>query len=324
MRNLSTAPAALPLPLAGSSEAAVRAREAFGLALSRRGPVLIVAEDGSRAGDVARALHDSGAAPGPFLTLDCAALEPVRIGAVLFGDAEPDEAQDLLVVGPEALLLAAAGGTLYIDSIDDLPASAQRRLVRVLRDGEVRIAAGRAATMAWRLVASASRPLDAEVREGRFRQDLYRRLADGAIGVPPLRQRAGDIPAIVEALTAGAEPLPSFTQAALTVLGALPWPRNIDELGEVLARIAQSAGPVVRQEDVLAHLPISGTFARQDLTASLRDARRRFEREYIEAVLEHHQWRMSDAARTLGIERANLYRKARQLGISRAPRPEAS
>src|SRR5262249_43985000 len=114
------------------------------------------------------------------------------------------------------------------------------------------------------------------------------------------------------------------TQPAVTVLAALPWSRNIDELADVLARVVDASGTVIRQEDVLAHLPMDGAFARLDLTASLRDARRRFERDYIAAVLERHHWRMSDAARTLGIERANLYRKTRQLGITRAPRAEPS
>jgi DNA-binding NtrC family response regulator len=84
------------------------------------------------------------------------------------------------------------------------------------------------------------------------------------------------------------------------------------------------AAAIVTQEDVLAHVPIDGAFSRRDLTASLREARRRFERDYIAAVLERHQWRMSEAARALGIERANLYRKTRQLGIARVPRAEVS
>jgi two-component system, NtrC family, nitrogen regulation response regulator NtrX len=117
----------------------------------------------------------------------------------------------------------------------------------------------------------------------------------------------------------------SFTQAAITVLAALPWAGNIDELAALLRKILGSAnGQSVTQEDVLAHLPMDGQFSRVDLTASLRDARRRFERDYIAAVLERHQWRMSEAARALGIERANLYRKARQLGIVRIPRAEVS
>ena len=115
------------------------------------------------------------------------------------------------------------------------------------------------------------------------------------------------------------KPVPTFTQPALTVLSAFQWPGNITELRHALGRILRDlTDPVVRQEDVLPTLPVEGIAAGL-LTpgVSLREARRRFERQYIAAVLERHQWRMSDAARTLGIERANLYRKARQLGISR-------
>ena len=102
------------------------------------------------------------------------------------------------------------------------------------------------------------------------------------------------------------------------MLSAPAWPGNLDELRAVLDRVlrAAPAGPV-RQEDVLAHLPIDGGCARIAPQVSLREARRQFEREYIASVLERHRWRMSEAARTLGIERANLYRKTRQLGILR-------
>jgi two-component system nitrogen regulation response regulator NtrX len=193
----------------------------------------------------------------------------------------------------------------------------------VLRDGEARLS-GRHARLPLRLVASSTRDLDADVRDGRFRQDLLRRLAACRIAVPPLRHRASDIAAIVEQLSAVSGAPRSFTQPAITVLSALPWTGNLDELAAVLERALQSAGPIVTQEDVLAHLPIDGPFLRFDLTASLRDARRRFERDYIAAVLERHQWRMSEAARALGIERANLYRKTRQLGIIRVPRADVS
>ena len=91
-----------------------------------------------------------------------------------------------------------------------------------------------------------------------------------------------------------------------------------------MTKVLAGAGAIVTQEDVLAHVPIESAFSRWDLTASLREARRRFEREYIAAVLERHQWRMSEAARALGIERANLYRKTRQLGIVRITRAKVS
>jgi DNA-binding NtrC family response regulator len=229
-------------------------------------------------------------------------------------------------VGADAALVAARGGTVFLENVDELPASAQRRLARILRDGEARVSRRPSpVAIACRLVASTSRDLDSEVREGRFRDDLRRRLTASRIAVPALRQRPADLEAVVARvlrdLTSSDR---SFTQPAVTMLTALPWSNNIDELAEVLGKVVATAGPIVRQEDVLMHAPIDGGFARIDLTSSLRDARRRFERDYIAAVLDRHQWKMSDAAAALGIERANLYRKTRQLGIVRSPRVELS
>ena len=289
--------------------------------------MLVIAEPGSRPGTIARTLHARTRPRAPFIPLDCEAMEASELGARLFG-ITPDRrtTTDLEWLGADAALLASAEGTLWIENIDDLPAPAQRRLARILRDGEVRAGASSApVSLTLRIVASTSKDLAADVRDGRFRQDLLRRFNASQITVPALRQRPGDLAAIIDALVAGSDAgTRSFTQPAVTVLAALPWTHNIDELWGVLEKVLASAGAIVRQEDVLAHLPIDGGFTHFDLTASLRDARRRFEREYIAAVLERHQWRMSEAARTLGIERANLYRKARQLGITRVPRAEAS
>lgn len=314
-----------PLPLVGSSDAARRARESFELAAGVATPVLLVAEVGCRPRSVAEALHARTHGDEPFVALDCGAGQPADLERRLFGTPPRRvSTPELEALGSDAALAAAGAGTLFLENTDELPASAQRRLARVLRDGEVRLS-GRQARLPLRLVASSARDLDADVRDGRFRQDLLRRLTACRIMVPPLRHRASDIGAIVEQLVADREGPPrSFTQAAITVLAALPWAGNIDELAAVLDRVLQNAGTLVTQEDVLAHLPIDGPFSRFDLTASLRDARRRFERDYIAAVLERHQWRMSEAARALGIERANLYRKARQLGIVRIPRTEVS
>jgi DNA-binding NtrC family response regulator len=218
-------------------------------------------------------------------------------------------------------VIEAGSGMLFLENVDELPASAQRRLARVLRDGEARVASRQhAIVLPFRLVASTTRDLESEVRDGRFRADLLRRFAACRITIPPLRQRPGDLAAIIDRLLGdlgGASR--TLTQPATTVLAALPWAQNVDELASVLQKVLEGAGAIVTQEDVLAHVPIENAFSRWDLTASLREARRRFERDYIAAVLERHQWRMSEAARALGIERANLYRKTRQLGILRIP-----
>lgn len=326
-RGAPDAAAPFPLPVVGTSDAARRAREALTLAEGRRTPVLVLAEPGCRPRTIAEYLHARTRAGSPIVTLDCSAAEPAEIDVRLFGTPPRRLAsQDLEPVGPDAALVAAGAGTLFLDNADELPASAQRRLARVLRDGEARLASRQPSIdLPFRLVASTSKDLETEVRDGRFRPDLLRRFTACRITLPPLRQRTGDLAEVVDRVVEEMGSAPrSFTQPAITVLSALPWAQNVDELARVLERILEGAGPVVTQEDVLAHAPIDGGFTRFDLTANLREARRRFERDYIAAVLERHQWRMSDAARTLGIERANLYRKTRQLGIVRAPKAELS
>jgi DNA-binding NtrC family response regulator len=308
-----------PLPLLGGSAAATRARAAFTEAAGSPAPALIVADRGLDAEAIVRALHQRSRAGLPFIEIDCASRE-VDVERELFGAAaRPAANVELEVAGASAALLRAKAGTLYLKHLLELPAATQRRLARVTRDREV-MSGGKRVTIHARIVADAPPTVASDVGEGQLRSDLFRRLSQICIPVPALRERAEDIPSIVEALAAemrrGAPP--AFTQAAFTVLSAAAWPGNLDELRRVLGRVLEAAtNGSVRQEDVLAHLPIDGAFARIAPHVSLREARRQFEREYIASVLERHRWRMSDAARTLGIERANLYRKTRQLGIMR-------
>lgn len=327
-RSLSAAGAhEAPVSLVGESDAARRAREALALAAARRTPVLVLAEAGCRPQDLLEGLQAHARRRGPVVAIDSRAAEPADIDARLFGaPSRRSAAADLEALGRGSAILEAGSGTLFLDNVDELPASAQRRLARLLRDGEARVPSRqRPVALSFRLVASTSHDLETDVREGRFRADLLRRFAACRITIPPLRQRPGDMAAILDRLVRDGGGAPrTFTQPALTVLSVLPWLHNIDELAGVLVKVLAGAGPIVTQEDVLAHVPFDGAFTRWDLTAGLREARRRFERDYIAAVLDQHQWRMSDAARALGLERANLYRKTRQLGIARAPRAEVS
>ena len=156
---------------------------------------------------------------------------------------------------------------------------------------------------------------------GRVREDLYRRLSASLIDLPPLRERAEDVPAIVariveELSEADGLPRPPFTRAALALLASLTWPGNLAELRAALARVAaQARGETIQIEELLPALQLDRAPAPFVPTGNLHDARVRFERDYIAAVLQHHGWRIADAAHTLGIQRPNLYRKARQLGI---------
>jgi DNA-binding NtrC family response regulator len=312
-----------PPALVGSSASALRARAAFTAAAKGTASVVIVSEAGLEAARIAEALHQQGRRTLPFVTVDCAAADE-GVEAQLFGRRRRAGAPaDVVVLGAGSALLRARAGTLFLKHILDLPAEAQRRLARVLRDREA-VSGGRRVEIAARVVAGIPPSAAVEGGDGQLRPDLLRRLSQLRVDVPALRERPGDMREIAEAvaaeLTGG--PAPGFTQAALTVLAAPAWPSNIDELRGVLARVLERGPHVtIRQEDVLAHLPIDGALARVPPEVSLREARRQFEREYIASVLERHRWRMSEAARTLGIERANLYRKTRQLGIvRRSPR----
>jgi two-component system nitrogen regulation response regulator NtrX len=312
-------PAVLPPSLVGESAAVRRSRAV--LELPGGGPLLILAEEGLDAAAAVRYVHDRARAAQPFVHVDCAQPDLDALAGTLFG-VRSRAAAELETLGAGSALLFAKRGTVFLDSIGELPAALQRRLARVLRDGEARVAGRERVRIEARMIATATPSLPADTRDGRFRSDLLRRFGPVPVTLPALRQRPQDLPAIVARVAAdlaGAEPAPGFTPAALTMLAALPWTGNLDELRATLARaLPLVEGAVVRQEDLLPAVPIDGILRRLTPVFSLRDARRRFEREYIASVLEQHGWRMSDAARTLGIERANLYRKTRELGIQRS------
>jgi two-component system response regulator GlrR len=313
------------IELAGRSAAVVRAQELVRRAAVLHTGVLIVAERGSDAESVARELHARSRSPAsPWIPLECGGGDAGSLDRLLFG-RQPDLAPtDLESVSADSRLAAARGGTIFLQDVSELPASVQARLARIARDGEVRIDGAPVATDV-RFVASALPLIDAEVRENRFRTDLYRRLAVSRIDLPALRDRPDDVPALAERLLEGivgtsedktGAAAPAFTQAALALLAALSWPGNLAELRAVVERAAVERGEgMIQVEHVLPALKLERAQAPFAPAGNLREARLRFERDYIAAVLQHHGWRMAEAANTLGIQRPNLYRKARQLGI---------
>ena len=318
-------PSPLPLALLGDSPAVRRVRAV--LAADGERPLLVLAEDGLDPAAIARHVHDRSRADQPFLHIDCAQPDADRVEAAILGARGRSNGGELEMLGPGSALVAARRGTVFLENIGELPAAVQRGLARLLRDGEARTGGRDRVRLTAHVIASAAPSLQSDARDGRFRADLLRRFGPMPMVVPPVRQRPEDLPAMVERVAADiagseAQPVPTFTQPALTVLAALPWPGNVEELRTTLARVLREVpGGTIRQEDLLHLLPmvpLQGSVARIKPGVSLREARQRFEREYIAAVLEQHDWRMSDAARTLGIERANLYRKTRQLGIARS------
>jgi DNA-binding NtrC family response regulator len=210
---------------------------------------------------------------------------------------------------------------LFLEDVGELPASVQARLARLVRDGEASID-GQPATVSVRLIGSATPGIGIDVEARRFRVDLYRRLSSSRIDLPPLRQRPDDVPAlairILDDLRDPEVTVPrSFTQAALVLLSALSWPGNLAELRRVIERIVAGVpSEVIQIEHLLPALQLDRAPTAFVPSGNLKEARLRFERDYIAAVIQHHGWKMADAAQTLGIQRPNLYRKARQLGIA--------
>src|SRR5262249_36502511 len=197
------------------------------------------------------------------------------------------------------------------------------RLSRIARDGQMRLD-GQVVHTSFRLMASAPASIDADVEAHRFRPDLYRRLSAIRIDLPPLRERPEDVPTVATRLLSDLceerRLAPRiFTQAALALIGALTWPGNVRELRDAIDRVLADRGDsedeAIQVEHLLPALRLQRTGTTFTPAGSLREARTRFERDYIASVLQHHDWHMANAAKTLGIQRPNLYRKARQLGI---------
>ncbi|MBI2223064.1 MAG: sigma-54-dependent Fis family transcriptional regulator [Acidobacteria bacterium] len=322
---------AWPVELAGGSPAARRLRErARELARSTR-PVLILAPPGFDGAAVARGIHAISGTGGPLLAVACGVDDPPEVEARLFGVAARRGRAELLeTVTRDCALVQAQHGTLVLGSVHELPVSAQTRLARALRDGEVRCVNGgaaRAVRLDVRIAATTELSLErlsAEVLHGRFRGDLFKRFATRHLELVPLRDRREDIApmalALMERAACESERRPrDFTHAALALISALGWDGNLAALDDLVHALAAAGidGPV-RVEDVLAEVDPGAVASVSAPRVSLREARRQFEREYIAAVLKHSGWRMGPAARVLGIQRTNLYRKARQLGITRA------
>jgi DNA-binding NtrC family response regulator len=318
-----------PLELEGGSPAASRLQELVRRAAARDAPILLVVERGSDVEGLAADLHARRAPHGPLVTVACGDADAVRLDRQLFGSFAAPAPEDLEPASRDSALIRARGGTLCLLEVTELPAALQSRLARALRDGEVRLE-GEPVPLTSKVLATAAPAIDADVRDQRFRADLYRRLSASRIDLPSLGQRPEDVPTIAVRLLADVcaaqgRPARAFTQAALALLGAVSWPGNAAELRDVIERVVAScASDPLQVEHLLPAMRLDRPRASFEPCGSLRDARLKFEREYIASVLQHHGWRMSDAAQTLGIHRPNLYRKARQLGIPLAKAPDRS
>jgi DNA-binding NtrC family response regulator len=301
-------------------------------AAAMRAGVLIRGEDGTGRRVVARAIHAAHSDGAAFVCVDCGAFDGDTLEVELFGATrarngrghagDTTEFEHLSVQGR---LHEAIGGTLYLQHIADASARVQARLSRLLRDREaVLVETGTTIGFDIRPMAGVDASIDTAVQEGRVREELFRRLSVLRIDMPPLRSRREDIPALAnsflrEICRARGVPPKTLSRPALSLIAALPWRGNAVELRTMLEAIVAglSGGKGIGLDDVLAHVRLDGGSVSFADRGTLRQARTRFEREYIGHVLEQHHGRISEAAKVLGIQRTNLYRKLRSLRVDR-------
>jgi len=304
--------------------------DAMGVAANNRSGVLICGEPSTGREAVARSIHArSGRDASTFICLECRAMTPDELEMQLFGlpaDRLPSAGQRRTAerIAKTSAVHQARGGTLFLMDLVEAPARAQAKLARLLRDGEAMLPDRRTVVdLDVRLMAALEPNPEASLADGRFRRDLYERLSAVRIDMPPLRRRREDIPLLtagfLRELAGDAAKAPRMTRSALALLSALPWPGNGRELRGVLETLVRvAAKPLIELDDVLSQVRLSGSAAPLDPQGNLRDARMRFERDWISATLVKHKGRVGEAARALGIQRTNLYRKVRQLNVARA------
>jgi DNA-binding NtrC family response regulator len=287
------------------------------------GRVLITGENGTGKELVARAIHEhSKRADGPFVKLNCAAIPSELIESELFGHEKG--AFTGATQQRRGKFELADGGTLFLDEVGDMNPSAQAKVLRVLQENELeRVGGAETIKVDVRVVAATNKELHAEIAAGRFREDLYYRLAVVPIELPPLRGRREDIPALVEHLigqvcTDNDRRPKRVAPSAMTLIMQHDWPGNVRELKNVVERLAILTGDaeVITEADVGDALPrvkaVKPEFARGTPFKDLVSAA---EREIIMAALEANDHHVSNTARELQLERSHLYKKMRALGI---------
>jgi two-component system nitrogen regulation response regulator NtrX len=291
--------------------------------------VMLCGEPGSGREFIARKIHAYAyPAARPFVKVDCSKSSAHDLEVDLFGvrglsgGAERrEERRALERVAPTGLLCQSRGGTLFLQHLADLPARAQARLGRVLRDGEAVMMSDATPTeLNVRIITAADVSPEAAIADGRIQADLYKRLSAFRLDVPPLRDRREDIPDLAAHMLAvrcgGNGPSKQLSDAARSMLAALPWRGNGNELRRLMETlVARVPTQIIGLDDLLANVRLDGRATWFAVGGSLRDARKRFESEYIAAVLAQHHWRIPEAAKTLGIQRSNLYRKMRSLNL---------
>lgn len=281
--------------------------------------VLVLGETGTGKGLVAHEIHEiSGRKDRPMITVNCAALPANLIESELFGREKG------AFTGANAKQAGrfevAHGGTIFLDEIGEMPLELQVKLLRVLQDGEFeRLGSHRTIKVDVRVIAATSRDLKSEIRNGRFREDLYYRLNVFPISIPPLRMRSNDIPQLVQFFISRysrkiGRHIKSIPKDTMKTLREYSWPGNVRELEHVIERaVITSPGPVLHLADKLEQ---KASEAKQECPKDLAE----MEREHILSVLQKTRWKINGAngaASLLNIHPSTLRFRIKKLGIER-------
>jgi NtrC-family two-component system response regulator AlgB len=284
--------------------------------------VLILGESGTGKELVARSVHfSSPRKERPFVPVDCSSLTPTLIESELFGYVKG--AFTGALQSKQGLLESAQGGTLFLDEIGDMPIDMQAKLLRALQEQEIKpVGSTERKRINVRIIAATNRDLEAAIRSGAFRQDLYFRLNVVQIKLPPLRDRKNDVPLLVtsflEKLSPPEAPPRTISEDAMLRLMAYDWPGNVRELENAVARaVALGSGPIVHVGDLPSNLqyPTSERAPERDELLPLDE----LERRAIMRMLRETKGDKLAAARLLGIGKTTLYRKLKQYHMEQHP-----
>jgi two-component system nitrogen regulation response regulator NtrX len=313
--------------MVGRSEPMRRIYQLVEMAAPTKCRVFISGESGTGKELIAHAIHAlSPRRERPFVELNCAAIPGELIESEMFGHVKGSFTGAM--ADRKGRFEVANAGTLFLDEIGDMSLMTQAKLLRVLQEGTVTpVGSSDGRPVDVRILCATSKNLQEEIAQGRFREDLYHRINVLTIAVPPLRSRREDIPELAEhflrlsSVENGVKPK-RLSPRAVDFLTQLPWQGNVRELRNLMERVVVLiAKEVVGHPDLMGVLNMSSASAGEEGPLPLREARARFERQYILYRLSANGGNLGHTARELGIERTNLYRKMKQLGIQTPPRP---
>jgi two-component system nitrogen regulation response regulator NtrX len=304
----------------GSSPAWSRVVEQATLAARSDARVLLCGESGTGKELLAAHVHENSPfASGPFVKVNCAAIPTELIESELFGHEKG--AYTGANTARRGKFELADGGTIFLDEVGDLHANSQAKLLRILQEGEFhRVGGEQPVRVNVRVIAATNRDLTDMIGQGKFREDLYYRLCVVPIRVPSLKERPQDIQSLTDyflnEFCARNNFRPKCLNAEIVpMLQAYPWPGNVRELKNVVERMA-----ILTPEEEIGpdSVPIEiRRYREAPARSSVQEARETAERDHILRALEAAEWNVSSAARALGMERTNLHKRMRALGVNR-------